>query len=163
MSRGYKIELSLFIHDLLHIYWFAPPLALGGRWVGVSGGMGIPLDAYTGAHTHKHAKIYMYRNCKWPATLFIMINISVCVCTCMCMHVCAHVHMCGGCPHHPSPQNPKSVKIQEVLNELRYFNSVWRFEICRDSSTYGWMYGLVSGWVDRWVDWSGYVKSLKIK
>ena len=32
------------------------------------------------------------------------------------------------------------------MNKLRYFNSVWRFEICVDSPTYGWVYGFV-GWL----------------
>ena len=50
-------------------------------------------------------------------------------------------------PHHP-----------HHLNESRYFHSVWTFEICGDSPTHGWVYGVV-GWVNKW----GHVKSLKIE
>ena len=32
------------------------------------------------------------------------------------------------------------------MNKSRYFNSVWRFTICVDSPTYGWVYGFV-GWL----------------
>ena len=78
------------------------------------------------------------------------------------MKVCAY--MCEGCPTHPlTPPptpcgTPKSVKIKYVLNESRYFNSVWRFEICGESATYGWVYGLVGGWISELmggVSWVG--------
>ena len=86
------------------------------------------------------------------------------------------------CPHLPTPQpptpthggsptptthshpwgSPRSVKIQYILNKSRYFNSVWRFEICGGSPTYGWVYSVMGGCLYGWVDGWHHVESLKI-
>ena len=87
------------------------------------------------------------------ASMFIMFNMYVHVCVHACMHMCA----CMGHPHpptHPSthpthPQGgwpPNQLKCYNTWTKLRYFNSVWTFEICVDSPTYGWVYGFV-GWL----------------
>ena len=34
-----------------------------------------------------------------------------------------------------------------ILTLFHFFNSVWRFQICGDSPTHGWVYGF-GGWVD---------------
>ena len=105
------------------------------------GGYGCVWGVLTCPHTHAHActckdmcnaKIYMYRHCKWPPPW---------------RHPCLSclTSMCVS-PTHPHYQ---------VLNKLRYLNSIWGFEICGHYPTCGW----VDGWVDGW----GHVISLTRK
>ena len=42
----------------------------------------------------------------------------------------------------------KSLKILKLLTESRWLNPVWRFMICRDTPTHGWVW--VCGWVNGW-------------
>ena len=48
------------------------------------------------------------------------------------------------------------VKSLKMLTQSRQFNSVKRFMICRDTPTYGLMYGLLGGSLGQWV-WSGQI------
>ena len=48
------------------------------------------------------------------------------------------------------------VKSLNMLTQSRQFNSVGRFMICRDTPTYGLMYGLLGGSLGQWV-WSGQI------
>ena len=110
VSRGYKIELSLFIQDLLHIYRFVPSGSRGDRWVGGIWGHGhTPRCSHMCTHTYKHAKIYMYRNCKWPATCLSWLTL-VCVCVCVCVYMHVHACMCTfvGVAHTTHPPKTQS-------------------------------------------------------
>ena len=152
--RGHKssnrIELSQFVQDLLHFYWFGPSMALGrSRGGEVFWGMGCPhMHAHMCVCIHAHAHTcmlkWMWINCK-----LLPICLSWLTCVCTCAWVCTCV---WGCP----------VKIQYVLNKSRYFTTVWRFEIYGDSPTCAWVYGWVGGWIDGWVDGWGHVKSLNV-
>ena len=55
-----RIELSRLVQDLLK-FGVLGSLQLwgGGRWVGVSGGMGGCPHMHAHAHTHTHAHVYM--------------------------------------------------------------------------------------------------------
>ena len=68
----------------------------------------------------------------------------------MCLHWAppsTHTHWHTHPPTHPQGGwPPNQLKCYNTLIKLRYFNSVWRFEICVDSPTYGWVYGFV-GWL----------------
>ena len=83
------ILISLMFTDLS-----LPGSGGGGRWMGASGGMGVPPHAWMHAqmHTHIHTcsypKIYMYRNCKWPPSWVSYLACLTYSCVCMYMHVC---------------------------------------------------------------------------
>ena len=71
-----RIELSQLVQEILK-FGVLGSLQLwgGGRWVGGIWGhleawQGVPtcMHMYTYACTHKHAHVYMYRNCKWLPT-----------------------------------------------------------------------------------------------
>ena len=167
------------------------PAVLGRRQMGWGhlGAWGVSLDMCTHTCMHAHtqnAKINMLGNCKWPppwrqpclsclTCMHVCAHVYVCthvhVCACMCVRVCTCVgvpppnpHPPNHPPNHPPPGlvPPKSVKMQYDLNESRYCNSVWRFGICGDFHTHGWVFSLMGGLVGGWVSGSKYVKSLKI-
>ena len=160
-------------------------MALGRGQVGggVSGGIwghgGCPhMHAHASActHMHTHTCIELQMAASMEAfmfSMFSMFNMHVCV----CVHACVWVRAWMGHPPHthtyPYPHPPichpprgwtppESLKIRLHFNLSRYFNSVWRFEICEEFPTHGWVCGLVCGWVVGWVDGWGQVKSLKI-
>ena len=84
-----KIELSWFILDLLHFYWFGPLQLREGAGEGVSGVWGCTHMSYECAHaqTHAHACSNIHvKKLQMAANMFIMINMWGCVCTCMCMY-----------------------------------------------------------------------------
>ena len=93
-----RIKLSRLVQDLLNFgvlgfLW----LWGGGRWVGVSGGMGVSPHMCTCTHTHAH--VYMNRNCKWPPTWR---HPCLSCLTCMCMHA-------WDTPHTPMPIHPSAI------------------------------------------------------
>ena len=75
----------------------------GGRWVGMSGGMGVFPHTCTCMHMHTHAHVYMYKNCKWLPTWRhpCLSDLSCLTCMCMCMH--AHPCMHGTSSNTPIP------------------------------------------------------------
>ena len=179
-----RIELSQLVQDLLNFgvlgslrLWGGGRL-VGGIW-GHRGCCHTHAHACTHARTCTHAHLYMYRNCKWPLTWrnpCLACLTCMCVRACVCVHACACVHAWDTShpsiptptPIHPSTTPPRgggppeSLKIRLHFNLSRYFNSVWRFEICEEFPTHGWVCGLVGVWVVGWVDGWGQVKSLKI-
>ena len=112
-----RVKLFRLLQDLLNFgvlgfLWFWG----GGRWVGISGGMGVSPHMYTckhmltHTHTHTHAHVSMYRNRKWPPIWkHPWLSCLSCL-TYMCMLVCMHVHACIGHPSHshtlPHPHPP---------------------------------------------------------
>ena len=94
--------------------------------------------------------------------------LCMCMCVCMCMYMYAwdttpHTHTPIHPPHLPPRGWPRNqLKCNKTWTKIRYFNSVWRFKIREDSSTYGWMYILMGGWVDGWIYEWVHVKSVKI-
>ena len=40
----------------------------------------------------------------------------------------------------------------EITNNLINLDIIWRFIICRDTPTHGWVHGLLDGWVGQWVN-----------
>ena len=64
-----RIKLSRLVQDLLN-FGVLGSLQLwgGGRWMGVSGGMGGVPYTHMNVRTCMQAHVYMYRNCKTAAT-----------------------------------------------------------------------------------------------
>ena len=73
------------------------------------------------------------------------------------MHVHTHMHMYRNCKlpqyvyHDVVPMVP--------MSSPHHSHHPYVIQICGDSSTYGWVYALVGGWVNG----CGHVKSLKIE
>ena len=65
-----RIELSRLVQDLLNFGVLGSLRFWGGGQVGggASWGIGGCPHTHTHADTCTHAHLYMYRNCKWPAT-----------------------------------------------------------------------------------------------
>ena len=122
-----RVELSQLVQDLLN-FGVLGSLQLwgGGRWVGVSGGHWGVFP-----HTHMHAHVYMYRNCKWPPTwrhpclTCLACLTCMCLCACMCMHVCACMH--GRPPTHSYPPPPPFTHLPPPKggpwNQLKFDNT----------------------------------------
>ena len=129
--------------------------------------MGVGVLGGPTTYMHMHACVCMGIMLKYTciemANSHLHGSIRLSCLTCMyvytCLHACACLHVLGIPPTTPPiPRgDPPNQSKFNVLNEMRYFNSVWRFQIFGHSFTYGWMYGLVGGWIDGW----GHVKSQK--
>ena len=104
-----RIEISWFVQVLSRFYWF------GGvpHW-GVGGG-NPHIRAH--AHTHAHARVYdIIGNSQWD----IPISMGAAICmklSCLLRiharaHACVRVraHVCGGCPHSPTPPSTNPPK-----------------------------------------------------
>ena len=122
-----RIELSQLVQDLLN-FGVLGSLQLwgGGRWVGVSGGMGsVPPHTrmYVHACTCMHTCVYMYRNCKWLPTWRHPCLACLACLTCMCMCAC----MYGTPPTHPYPSPPPSTHLPppqgDSQNQLKFNNT----------------------------------------
>ena len=142
-----RIELSRLVQDLLNLWCFGLPAALGrgqvgGHVWGICRHGGVPTHVHMHAHictcmhmqTHTCTCMHMYRNCKWPPTwrhpcLSCLLCLT-CMCMCACMHACAcacvhawdtplhtHIH-----PHsHPpsaTPQGDPRISQNSITLEL---------------------------------------------
>ena len=128
-----RIKLSRLVQELLN-FGVSGSLRLwgvGGGWIGVGSGWGVP--PHTCAHAHAHARTHMHAHvcmvnmiisCKWPPPLGESMGIPYdVICTCVHVRACACMCTCvGGIPSpphtpiHPPPTPrvgpPESVKIQ---------------------------------------------------
>ena len=106
-----RIELSGFIQ----VYCIFTDLSLfsgeGTGGGGVLGAWEVPpyICIHMHAHTCGYAKIYLYRNCKWPSSwVLYLLACLACACACSCgfmwVHACIHTCMCayGGTLHAPN-------------------------------------------------------------
>ena len=124
-----------------------------GSWQGTGGWgdvWGHGECPYTCAHTHAHVyKLQMAANME--ASMFNM-HVGVCmhVCVCVFMEHLPHTHT------HLQP-NPATCHLPQwgtsgisqnsiTLGTNQDNSIVWRFEICGESSTHGWVHSLV-GWL----------------
>ena len=131
-----RIDLSQLVQ--VSLFWVLPPWGLGGWWMGVWVGGGNPMHVSTCMCTH------IIISCKWLPPWrnpweFPMMSY---------VHACAHPYPLThpSAPYGGTPRISKNwIKLEWIFS--RYFDSVWRFWICGDSITHGWVYGLVGGWV----------------
>ena len=120
------------------------------------------------ACTCMHTHVYMYKNCKWPATWRHPFLACLSCLTCMCMHVCVCVH--GTPPHththpphppicHPPRGTPRFSQNLITLELIKIFQFCLKISNLKNSPLMG---GCMVWWVGGWVDGWGQVKSLKI-
>ena len=102
-----RIELSRLVQDLLNFgVWL--PAALGGGWMGVGDGWGVPPHTCTCMHMHtctcacgKHDNFMQMVTPIGESWEFPMMSYAcACACVCMCMrvHACMCVCTCMGHP-----------------------------------------------------------------
>ena len=138
----------------------------------VGGGVWEHGGVTTCMHMHTHACKCMYRNCKWlPTWRHPCLSCLTCMCVLVCVHGTPLMHPYLTPPpstHLPPPggtpgigQNSIALELIKIFQfRLKIWN-LWRFEICGEFPTHGWVHDLVGGWMGEWVDGWDQVKSLK--
>ena len=126
-----RIKISWLVQDLLN-FGVLGSLQLwgGGRWWGVSGGMGClhtcaHMHMHAHACTHMHRHVYTYRDCKWlPPWRHPCLSCLQHACAFMCSHAYACMH--GTAPNTPIPTpNPPTCHPSRVdpQNQLKFDNT----------------------------------------
>ena len=162
------------------MFWAPCGSGGGGGWVyGGGGWFGVAPHTcahackckHTNAHAHAHGKHDYFMQMAAPIggipgnSLWCHMSVCMHACTCVCTCVGALSDHPPPTSTHPPPPRGGTPGINQnsiALELIRNFNSVWRFEICGDFPTHGWVYGSVGGWLGWWMGSGQNTKNLKI-